>query len=113
MNATPKWFVAIPHYREMGTFETYDDLNDFVFMTDTEPKFCKNCKFFKAGAIVDCCENPIFPKRTNVVSGEYHPNFCSDLRMTRQLEGYSYGLCGPEARYYEKRLSWWGRLFNK
>lgn len=72
-------------------------------MTDTEPKFCKNCKFFKERAILDWCENPVFPKRTNIVTGEVHPNFCCDLRMKNQFEGYSYGLCGPSGKYFEKR----------
>ena len=82
-------------------------------MENTEIKLCKNCKFFKEGAILDCCENTVFPKRTNMVTGEYYPNFCSDLRMKNQLEEYSYGLCGPEGRYYEKRLSWWEKLRNR
>jgi hypothetical protein len=82
-------------------------------MKNTEPKLCKNCKFYHPNEYVDSCDNPIFPKRTNVVTGEVDSNFCFQLRMKHQLEGYSYGLCGPEAHYYEKRLSWWEKLWNK
>ena len=82
-------------------------------MENTEPKFCKNCKFFKEQALLDHCENPIFPKQLNLITGEFEPNFCSYLRMKHELFEYSYGLCGPEARYYEKRLSWREKLWKK
>ena len=81
-------------------------------MSNTETKFCKNCKFFEQGVLFDLCVNPVFPKLTNMVTGDYYPNFCSDLRMEHQVDGYSYGLCGPEAQHYEKRLSWWEKLWN-
>ena len=92
---------------------TLDDLNDFVFIMDTEIKLCKNCKFFKETAFMGKCENPIFPKQFDVVTGEYYSNLCSHLRSKHQINGYSYGLCGPEARHFEKRLTWWEKLWNK
>ena len=81
-------------------------------MSNTETKFCKDCKFFKVRALDDCCENPVFLKQINVITGEIIPNRCSDLRNKTRIENYSFGLCGPEAQHYEKRLSWWEKLWN-
>lgn len=89
-------------------------------MTDTETKFCKDCKFLKQQALLDACENPIFPKRMNVVDGTYHTNYCFHLRMRNVDEKYGYGLCGPEAKYFEKCPSFtealieiWKSIFGK
>lgn len=76
-------------------------------------KLCKNCKFYHPNEYVDSCDNPIFPKRKDLVSGYTLPNYCMDLRADFTNERTIHGLCGPEARHFEKRLTWWEKLWKK
>lgn len=62
----------------------------------TQVKFCKDCRWCVLGTRIyyDQCECP----------DSYH----SCCLTEREL-----GDCGPEAKYFEKRLTWWERLKEK
>jgi len=80
-------------------------------MKNTEPKLCKNCKFYQPSNIhyeFAVCTHPILDEYCDPVSGERN-SFCKILRKWSVDDGG----CGKEAHYYEKRLSWWEKLWNK
>ena len=74
----------------------------------TQVKFCKDCRWFEGieGLETGYCllsyeifKNPINGKIEKI----YQYNFIER----------DFGKCGPEAKYFEKRLSWWERLKEK
>ena len=81
-------------------------------MENTELKLCKDCTFCKKGVGIEYCINPIFPQTLDPVNGTYNKNYCCNLRM-HFTAGTSIGLCGTEAKYFQKRVSWWKKLWNK
>jgi hypothetical protein len=79
----------------------------------TQVKFCKDCRWHtRYPRHGDYCTRPI-KGNLCVVVGKIEVwalnHHCSNERKECDL----LDKCGPEAKYFEKRLSWWERLKEK
>lgn len=67
---------------------------------------CKDCKYFtKPIGLLEYCSHPSLEKDVNLVNGDYKLHYCFDERA-------NWGSCKPEGINWEKRVSWWKKLWN-
>lgn len=83
-------------------------------MNNEPVKFCKDCKHYepRPGFPVplarDHCVR-VAAKVVDVTTGEKYLTGTLDPRRERHSDAG----CGPSARYFEKRSTFWGRVFKR
>ena len=60
-------------------------------------KFCKDCKYYRYGRMVDRCTHAESYKSTNLVSGDSTYDGAIKMRATK---------CDKEAKLFEQKISW-------
>ena len=71
---------------------------------------CKNCKYFNRGPWgYELCEHPKFMEALADPVNGGNRAYCKILRKYEVKEGG----CGVNGDYWEKRITFWGKLWNK
>lgn len=81
----------------------------------TQVKFCKDCRWYKnyPKALTQHICNRRTKKVLSIITGKIETGCLEESCRTERHEFILDEPCGPEAKYFEKRLSWWERLKEK
>lgn len=81
----------------------------------TEVKFCKDCKFQTGinlyGELLCSRKHKLFTKKDkDLITGKYPKRYF--LECTKERSSKYPTWCGPEAKYFEKRKTFWSRILE-